>query len=94
MQSHYWAGLPYVVLAVLGVVGMVVASLLPETLGEDLPQTLEDAEAFLIDQPFLSFRGKKLRTKKNTKREKENIDCSSTTPVLQSDEFDVKNRHT
>lgn len=65
-QSHYWTGLPYLILAGVGFVGLVIASLLPETLGEDLPQTIEDAETFLLDQPFFSLK-KKGKSKKNGK---------------------------
>ena len=43
----------------LGYVGSLVSSFLPETLGAPIPQTPEDAEDFLTDQPYFSYRGKK-----------------------------------
>ena len=33
----------------------VMASFLPETLGTDMPQCLEDTRDFLHDQPYFSF---------------------------------------
>ncbi|KAF2363320.1 hypothetical protein FHG87_005928 [Trinorchestia longiramus] len=56
--SKFWAGLPYLILAGIGTLGMAVSSFLPETLGQDLPQNLDDAEYFLIEEPYFSFKGR------------------------------------
>ncbi|KAB7496024.1 Carcinine transporter [Armadillidium nasatum] len=56
-SGTYWSTLPYVILMAIGSVGIVASLFLPETLGETLPQTLLDAEKFLVDQPFFSYLG-------------------------------------
>ncbi|XP_018008663.1 organic cation transporter 1 [Hyalella azteca] len=58
VTSKIWGGLPYLILATIGVAGVLVSSLLPETLGQDLPQTLDDAENYLTDEEYFSFKGK------------------------------------
>ena len=45
----------YGVFACLGVAGTIAASLLPETLGEDFPDTVADLEKRFY-HPFFSFR--------------------------------------
>ena len=42
--------LPLMVLGVLGILGGMLALFLPETLDQDLPQTLQDGEEFGKDQ--------------------------------------------
>nr|XP_045605465.1 organic cation transporter protein-like [Procambarus clarkii] len=44
--------LPYVILGALTVVGGAVCTVLPETLNQSLPDTLEDGETFFSDQTF------------------------------------------
>ncbi|KAL7639838.1 UNVERIFIED_CONTAM: hypothetical protein RMT77_009251 [Armadillidium vulgare] len=56
-SGTYWSTLPYVILMAIGSVGIVASLFLPETLGATLPQTLLDAEKFLVDQPFFSYLG-------------------------------------
>ena len=41
-QSSLWPWLPNLVYGVLGVIAAIITSGLAETLGRDLPQTLED----------------------------------------------------
>ena len=53
--SYISSELPLIVLGVLGIFGGLLSLLLPETLGQDLPQTLKDGEEFGRDQRFLSF---------------------------------------
>lgn len=45
--------LPYWVLVAVGVIGGVSILFLPETMGRELPQTLEDGEAFGQNHNFL-----------------------------------------
>ncbi|XP_060535422.1 solute carrier family 22 member 13 [Cylas formicarius] len=47
--------LPLLILGVLGVVGGVLALFLPETLDQELPQTLQDGENFGLDQKMWDF---------------------------------------
>ncbi|XP_043224904.1 organic cation transporter 1-like [Amphibalanus amphitrite] len=47
--------LPYLILGSIAVLCAVMASFLPETLGTDMPQCLEDTRDFLHDQPYFSF---------------------------------------
>ena len=51
-QSKYGPGMPYVVLGVITVVGGLACLLLPETLNQNLPDTLHDGETFFADQPL------------------------------------------
>ncbi|XP_069188486.1 organic cation transporter protein isoform X1 [Procambarus clarkii] len=50
--SKYGHYLPYVILGALTVVGGAVCTVLPETLNQSLPDTLEDGETFFSDQTF------------------------------------------
>ncbi|XP_044736248.1 organic cation transporter protein-like [Chrysoperla carnea] len=47
--------LPLLVLGIIGIVGGVLCLCLPETLDQDLPQTLQDGENFGRDQKFWDF---------------------------------------
>ncbi|KAF5281004.1 hypothetical protein FQA39_LY05209 [Lamprigera yunnana] len=47
--------LPLIILGILGIIGGSLALFLPETLGQELPQTLQDGEEFGINQKFLDF---------------------------------------
>ena len=44
--------LPFILLAIGGYLAAGAAVFLPETAGKDLPNTIEEAEAFGRDQPF------------------------------------------
>ena len=48
--------IPYFFMGVISLVGSVAASFLPETLGADLPETLEEADSFGRDHPYFSWR--------------------------------------
>ncbi|KAJ6641366.1 Carcinine transporter, partial [Pseudolycoriella hygida] len=47
--------LPLWILGFVGIFGGSLALFLPETLGKDLPQTLDDGETFGVDQNFFDF---------------------------------------
>lgn len=47
--------MPLLILGVLGIVGGVLALFLPETLNQELPQTLNDGENFGLNQKFFEF---------------------------------------
>lgn len=47
--------LPLFILGILGIVGGVLALFLPETLDQELPQTLQDGESFGMDQGMWDF---------------------------------------
>ncbi len=49
------ASLPLWILGFFGLFGGGLALFLPETLGKDLPQTLDDGERFGSDQKFFDF---------------------------------------
>lgn len=53
--SNIWTLLPMIVLGVVGLVGGFCCLYLPETLGCDLPQTIEDGENIGRDQKFMDF---------------------------------------
>lgn len=46
---------PYAILIVFSLLGAVCATLLPESLDQKLPDTLEDSAEFGADQKFWSF---------------------------------------
>lgn len=58
-SAKHWWGLPYVIMLVLALLGCIISSFVPETLGTPVPQTLTDAENFLLGVPYWSFRGRK-----------------------------------
>lgn len=45
-QSTHHLSYPYWIMAMLCVVGMVVSAFLPETLNQNLPETIDDANKF------------------------------------------------
>ena len=47
--------LPYLVMFLICTVGAFAVSLLPETVGASLPQTLEEASVFGIEDKYFSF---------------------------------------
>ena len=47
----YW--IPFVILGVFSVCGGLITLVLPETLGEKLPDSLEDGELFFSKQPII-----------------------------------------
>nr|XP_053650583.1 carcinine transporter-like [Cherax quadricarinatus] len=58
--SHvYWNNLPLVIIFVIGFIGFINASLLPETLDADLPQSLLQADKFLTGDKYWSYKGRR-----------------------------------
>ncbi|EFX83170.1 hypothetical protein DAPPUDRAFT_48504 [Daphnia pulex] len=53
--STYYKTLPYIVLGSLSVFGGLVCLLLPETAGQNLPESVADAEHFGADQSFFQM---------------------------------------
>jgi hypothetical protein len=51
-KSTIWEPFPFVLLAIVGLMGSTAAVFLPETAGVDLPGTVEEAEEFGRDQSF------------------------------------------
>lgn len=49
------SSLPLWILGFVGIFGGLLALFLPETLGKDLPQTLDDGNRFGLDQKFFDF---------------------------------------
>jgi len=56
---------PYAILCALCVVGAICASLLPETLNEKLPETLQDAALFGKGRKFWSLPQRKKKEYQN-----------------------------
>ncbi|TRY71792.1 hypothetical protein TCAL_01051 [Tigriopus californicus] len=52
------ARVPYIIMALISFVGAFAATMLPETKGADLPETLAEAEAFGQGFAYLSWRAK------------------------------------
>ena len=46
MLSDYWTPLPLIIYGVLAFTGGTMALLLPETLGKELPDTIQEGEEF------------------------------------------------
>ncbi|ENN72266.1 hypothetical protein YQE_11127, partial [Dendroctonus ponderosae] len=53
--AHIDISLPLLILGVLGITGGILALFLPETLDQELPQTLQDGENFGMDQKIWDF---------------------------------------
>lgn len=54
-QAKISVSLPLFILGVMGIVGGVLALFLPETLDQELPQTLQDGENFGMGQHIMDF---------------------------------------
>lgn len=54
-QANISVDLPLLILGVLGIVGGILALFLPETLDQELPQTLQDGENFGMGQKIWDF---------------------------------------
>lgn len=61
LQGSRYASFPYLVLSMCGLVGALCAIFMPESLGQGLPETLDEANDLGIDQPFWSFLPEKTR---------------------------------
>ena len=46
IMGDLWEPLPFVLFGVLAIAGGLVALILPETLGKNLPETIEEGEQF------------------------------------------------
>lgn len=55
LQAKTSVILPLLILGVTGILGGILALFLPETLDQDLPQTLQDGENFGLGQKLLDF---------------------------------------
>jgi hypothetical protein len=64
LQSSVSEQLPFILLAIGGYLAATASVFLPETAGKDLPNTIEEAEAFGKGQPF--FYVPMLHEKKKT----------------------------
>lgn len=53
--SYIHVTLPLIILGIVSIVGGFLCLFLPETLDKELPQSLEDGEAFGLDQRFWEF---------------------------------------
>ncbi|GFV66430.1 organic cation transporter 1 [Trichonephila clavipes] len=51
----YGKSIPFVIIGLSGIVAGIMAAFLPETLNENLPQTISDAEQFGLNQKFFSW---------------------------------------
>ena len=45
-MGDLWEPLPFVLFGILAIAGGLVALILPETLGKNLPETIEEGEQF------------------------------------------------
>jgi hypothetical protein len=55
IKARFAPFLPLAVLGLLALIGAVTGLLLPETMSETLPETMEDGEMFGKDQRFWDF---------------------------------------
>ncbi|GIY05872.1 carcinine transporter [Caerostris extrusa] len=58
LLNQYGKALPFVLIGLTSFLTGILASFLPETLNENLPQTLTDAEAFGKNQKYFSWTNK------------------------------------
>ncbi|XP_042237110.1 solute carrier family 22 member 7-like isoform X2 [Homarus americanus] len=63
-SDTYGSWMPYLILSAIGIIGFIFASLIPETLNTDLPQSLLDASNFLTTEKYWSYKGKRLTSGK------------------------------
>ncbi|XP_045126336.1 solute carrier family 22 member 15-like isoform X2 [Portunus trituberculatus] len=70
----FGAWLPYIILFVIGLVGFLAASLLPETLNTDLPQSLFDAKTFLTSEKYWSYKGRRFCASTSHNRSKNKME--------------------
>lgn len=54
-QANISPAIPLLILGGLGIFGGILCLFLPETLDQDLPQTLQDGEEFGLGQKFWDF---------------------------------------
>jgi len=59
---------PYLILGTLGFLGTFISSLLPETLHQKLPETLEDASKFGKGIKFWTFIPKAIQERRNSRK--------------------------
>lgn len=64
--------LPYATMFLVCFIGSISASLLPETAGKSLPETLSDAEAFGKNEKFFSWQPPQKRSEVDEEGGKEN----------------------
>ncbi|GIY15363.1 hypothetical protein CDAR_13391 [Caerostris darwini] len=62
-MSQYGKALPFVLIGLTSFLTGILASFLPETLNENLPQTMTDAEAFGKNQKYFSWTKKTQKSK-------------------------------
>jgi hypothetical protein len=67
-KIHVW--IPLIVMGLIAITSGITVAFLPETLNENLPQTLQDGDSFGAGQEFFSFA----KTKKSSKERKEGDD--------------------
>ncbi|GIX97827.1 organic cation transporter 1 [Caerostris darwini] len=63
LLNQYGKALPFVLIGLTSLVTGILASFLPETLNENLPQTMTDAEAFGKNQKYFSWTKKAEKSK-------------------------------
>ncbi|GIY74832.1 organic cation transporter 1 [Caerostris darwini] len=63
LLNQYGKALPFVLIGLTSFLTGILASFLPETLNENLPQTLTDAEAFGKNQKYFSWTKKAVKSK-------------------------------
>lgn len=55
LLAKYNNNLPFIVLGIVGIVAGILSVFLPETLDQELPQTLDDGENFGLGQKMWDF---------------------------------------
>jgi len=64
-QGRFYAGAPYLAMAIMSLTGLLVTAFLPETLHQHLPETIEDADAFGKEHQFWSLHPKRRKSEIN-----------------------------